>query len=299
MKPHWVAIYGNVDYANNSIILVPIPQPPLTPESAPAVPHALIRSSTEFEQGNISLEVLLLEADARCQIGLSAGASGDIYAGINVLGAVYGFAVFRNNQWEPLAGAGHGSRLETNKWHEIQLNVQGSNIELKVNGVKVASATHRIQKGPVNLLLQSNTKVSVKNVKIEQKSPVCFVVMQFTDEFNALYEEVILPNCKEYGYEVVRADDIYTSGLIIQDITRSIQEATIVIADITPNNPNVFYEVGYSHGIGKPTILLSDRKREKLPFDISGFRTLFYDNTIGGKSSVEERLKKHLENINA
>ena len=71
----------------------------------------------------------------------------------------------------------------------------------------------------------------------------------------------------------------------------------MVIADITPNNPNVFYEVGFAHGIEKPTILLSDRSREKLPFDISGFRLLFYDNTIGGKSVVEASLRKHLEAI--
>lgn len=72
---------------------------------------------------------------------------------------------------------------------------------------------------------------------------------------------------------------------------------SIVIADITPNNPNVFYEVGYAHGIGKNTILLSDRKREQLPFDVSGFRTLFYENTIAGKGEVEARLRKHLEVI--
>ena len=73
----------------------------------------------------------------------------------------------------------------------------------------------------------------------------------------------------------------------------------MVIADITPDNPNVYYELGYAHGIDKPTILLSDRKREELPFDVSGFRTLFYDNTIGGKSVVEERLRKHLDGIAA
>jgi len=121
--------------------------------------------------------------------------------------------------------------------------------------------------------------------------------MQFTSEFNTLYEEVIKPTCRSFGFEVIRADDNYNSGLIIDDIVRSIREASVVIADITPNNANVFYEVGYSHGIGKPTILLSDRQREKLPFDISGFRTLFYDNSIGGKTTVEEKLRKHLENI--
>jgi len=147
--------------------------------------------------------------------------------------------------------------------------------------------------------MQSPNAIEVRHIKIEPMAPNCFVVMQFTEEYNALYQEVIRPTCEAFGYSVIRADDFYTSGLIIDDITRSIRESALVIADVTPNNPNVFYEVGYSHGIGKPTILLSDRKRERLPFDISGFRTLFYDNTIGGKTAVEQRLKMHLDNIGA
>ena len=123
--------------------------------------------------------------------------------------------------------------------------------------------------------------------------------MQFSDAFDALYTDVIKPTCEKFGLKAIRADDIYKSGLIINDIARSIEEASVIIADVTADNPNVFYEVGYAHGIKKATILLSDRTREKLPFDVSGFRTLFYDNTIGGKSSVEARLTAHLENITA
>ena len=137
----------------------------------------------------------------------------------------------------------------------------------------------------------------MRNFRVESAKPVVFVVMQFTDDYNSLYREVIKPTCEKFEYAVVRADDTFTSGLIIEDITNSIRDAAIVIADITPDNPNVFYEVGYAHGIGKPTLLLSDKKRDSLPFDVSGFRTLFYDNTIGGKRVVEERLTKHLEHI--
>jgi len=118
--------------------------------------------------------------------------------------------------------------------------------------------------------------------------------MQFSDEFNTLYKDVIRPICKGYGYKVVRGDDFYTSGQIMVDVTQSIRSAALIIADVTPRNENVFYELGFAHAIGKPTILLSDRKRERLPFDIAGFRTLFYDNTIGGKAEVESRLKQHL-----
>ena len=124
---------------------------------------------------------------------------------------------------------------------------------------------------------------------------MCFVVMQFTEEFNVLYKDVIKPMCASYGYNVVRGDDFYTSGQIMDDVTQSIRASALIIADVTPDNANVFYEVGYAHAIGKPTILLSDRKRKRLPFDISGFRTLFYDNTIGGRAVVEARLKQHLD----
>ena len=68
------------------------------------------------------------------------------------------------------------------------------------------------------------------------------------------------------------------------------------MAEITPPNQNVFYELSYAHALAKPTILLAERGKQ-LPFDISGYRVLFYDNTIGGKTQVEDGLKKHLTAI--
>jgi nucleoside 2-deoxyribosyltransferase len=71
----------------------------------------------------------------------------------------------------------------------------------------------------------------------------------------------------------------------------------VIIAEITPVNANVFYELGYAHALEKPTILLANRKTEKLPFDVSGYRVIFYDDTIGGKSNIESTLTEHLKNI--
>ena len=64
-------------------------------------------------------------------------------------------------------------------------------------------------------------------------------------------------------------------------------ESEFVIAEITPVNANVYYELGFAHAINKPTILLADRAIDKLPFDVSPFRVLFYENTIGGKRLFE------------
>lgn len=81
-------------------------------------------------------------------------------------------------------------------------------------------------------------------------------------------------------------------------IVNSIRNSTIIIADITPDNPNVFYEVGYAHALNKPTILLCEKSiRHKLPFDVSGFRTIFYDNSIGGKKKIGARLEEYLQKV--
>lgn len=319
MDNTWLVIFGAARITSGEIVhvapLQPEPQQGLTP---PLVPYSLLRSSQEFDQGIISWEASLGDPMAACQVGLQISNLGDgevasqptdtfngavpaaeFFAGLNILGSPYGFATRRGSQWAAAGGTGQGTALPTNEWIELSLTVRGSSVDLRVNGVRAITSTQTIQKGSVSLYLQSTTQCSIRNVQIKSSAPVCFVVMQFTDEYNALFTEVIRPVCGSYGYEVVRADDFYTSGQVIEDITRSIRESALIIADVTPDNANVFYEVGYAHGIGKATILLSDRKRERLPFDIAGFRTLFYDNTISGKSAVEKRLKKHLDGLRA
>jgi hypothetical protein len=98
------------------------------------------------------------------------------------------------------------------------------------------------------------------------------------------------------GFAPYRADDVYHPGLVLEDIIEGLVESEAIVAEITPPNPNVFYELGYAHALRKPTILLAERGRE-LPFDIRGYRCIFYDNTIGGKKEVETSLRKHLASI--
>jgi len=117
--------------------------------------------------------------------------------------------------------------------------------------------------------------------------------MQFSAPYNDVYSEVIKNVCDEEGMEVLRIDEETGPGLIIADIVKAIIDAKVIIAEISPNNANVFYEVGYAHALKKPTILIAE-KGTKLPFDVSPFRTLFYENTIAGKNKLEKGLKKHI-----
>ena len=119
--------------------------------------------------------------------------------------------------------------------------------------------------------------------------------MKFEKDFDDLYKEVIKPQCSELGLQAVRADEYYTSSPIIQDIINEINEAAIIICDVTMDNPNVFYELGYAHALQKPIILLADKdKRDRLPFDISSYRTIFYSNTIAGKNKIEKDLCNYI-----
>ena len=139
-----------------------------------------------------------------------------------------------------------------------------------------------------------HSNVEYRKVGIVQQSLQAFVVMQFGEPYDSLYREVIAPVCVERGFEAVRGDDMTGTGIILQDIIVAIREADVVIAELTPVNANVFYELGHAHATDKPTVLLAERGH-KLPFDVSGFRCIFYDDSIAGKREVELELRRHLQ----
>lgn len=196
-----------------------------------------------------------------------------------------------------IASAGTFTNYSLNEEHTMKIEINGSIAKLYINNILMCTDVVNIKETVIEFRVTTEGNLEVRDIKVHAIKPKIFVVMQFTKEYNELFEDVIKPITEKAGFECIRADEFYTSTPILKDIIESIQDSTAIIAEITPDNPNVFYEIGYSHAINKPTILLCDTKREKLPFDVSSFRTLFYENTIAGKKKVEESLTKYLENI--
>ena len=97
--------------------------------------------------------------------------------------------------------------------------------------------------------------------------------MPFDASVDWLREEVRAAG-QMVGVEVERADDIFTAGVIVDQVKRRILEADAVIAVCTGHNPNVFYELGIAEQLHKP-ILLAEGS-EDLPFDVKHFRAHFY-----------------------
>jgi hypothetical protein len=83
----------------------------------------------------------------------------------------------------------------------------------------------------------------------------------------------------------------------MSDIWAAICAARIVIADCTGRNPNVFYEIGIAHAVGKPVVLITQDVND-IPFDISHIRYIIYEYTAAGmkllKKKLEETIKTEL-----
>jgi len=104
----------------------------------------------------------------------------------------------------------------------------------------------------------------------------CFVLMPFGNYFDTYYAKVIKPSVAKGGLVAVRADEIYGAGAIIDDIHRSILNASICIADVTGRNPNVSYELGMAHALGKPVLIITQDIKD-IPFDYQHLRAITYD----------------------
>jgi hypothetical protein len=195
---------------------------------------------------------------------------------------------------------GDRANLKANTRYRLRASMTGSRVTLHVNDVHVASAQLSSVLAPgrqTGLWCRCSKNITIRDYSVSSEAPKAFVVMQFSEPFDDVYLNVIKAVCKEFGVEAIRADEMYGPGVIVKDITDQVLQSQLVIADISPReNANVYFEVGYALALNKPIILLA-RKGTQLPFDVSGFRVLFYEDSIGGKVRVEEGLRNHLRAI--
>lgn len=121
-----------------------------------------------------------------------------------------------------------------------------------------------------------------------------FIIMPFTQEWsNDVWEQVIKPAVREIGMTPVRADDLYGQN-IMEDVWQSILKAAIIICDTTGRNPNVFYELGIAHTLGKKVLLLTQNIQD-IPFDLLAYRHIEYKVTLSGGNQLKETIKKHIK----
>lgn len=128
---------------------------------------------------------------------------------------------------------------------------------------------------------------------MNEKKPLCFVIMPFKKEYRPIFDK-IRGAAEDEGFDCKRADEV-AIGPITRNIFEHIFYAEAIVADLTDSNPNVFYELGVAHTIGRKTILITQEK--EIPFDISGDFIIKYKNTIEGGERLSEELTRLLHHI--
>ena len=119
--------------------------------------------------------------------------------------------------------------------------------------------------------------------------------MPFRPEMDGIYD-VIRNAAEDLKLRVWRADEIAAAGLITDQILDVISKARLIVADVSGKNPNVLYEIGVAHSLGKDVILIAE-KGETLPFDIAQQRVVFYRQSVAGAAELKNRLKEALRAV--
>jgi tetratricopeptide (TPR) repeat protein len=109
-------------------------------------------------------------------------------------------------------------------------------------------------------------------------------------DFNRVYTEYIKPALEAAGLDVFRADEESRAGDIRTDMFQELLIADLVVADLTLDNPNVWYELGVRHALRARGVVLVQSKREYQPFDTFTDRKLHYSlkNGIPDPATLEK-----------
>jgi hypothetical protein len=173
----------------------------------------------------------------------------------------------------------HNIQLIENYVSETFENIGGENVSsVEVPGKKIyfTPSVFSVPPEEVNLKLVS-------------------VMMPLSAEF-ADVNQTIQRSCKNTYLECRRADDIWEHSVLIQDIFSLIFRSFIVVTDFTGRNPNVFYEAGIAHTLGKHVVPIT-QSADDVPFDLRHHRFIKYLNNAEGRSVLGVHLEQRFRHL--
>lgn len=120
-------------------------------------------------------------------------------------------------------------------------------------------------------------------------------MMPFDASFNEVHDSIRQAS-EGVGLSCRRVDDIWENPAIIQDVVSLIDRSRIVICDCSGRNPNVFYEAGIAHTLGREVILITQNEND-IPFDLRHLRYIKYLNNTEGRAELVQALQSRMQNI--
>lgn len=120
-------------------------------------------------------------------------------------------------------------------------------------------------------------------------------MMPFHPDFNDVYGS-IESAAQANDLLCRRADNIWESPLVMQDVVSLIDRSKIIVCDCSGRNPNVFYEIGIAHTLGREVILITQSEVD-IPFDLRHLRHLQYHNNEQGRGELQQSLAQRFSDI--
>ena len=129
----------------------------------------------------------------------------------------------------------------------------------------------------------------------------CFMIQPFDNgPFDKRFDEIYSPAIVSAGLEPYRVDRDLAADELIVSIEQGIKSSAVCLADITSDNPNVWYELGFAYALSRPTVMICSEERPKFPFDVSHRNVTQYATESAGdferlRTTVTARLVEALK----
>lgn len=130
---------------------------------------------------------------------------------------------------------------------------------------------------------------------VPQDPALVAVMMPFTNDFEPVFQ-TIASAASRAGLTCLRVKDIWQHSTIIQDVFSLIFRSRIVVCDFTGRNPNVFYEAGIAHTLGKHVVPITQSGGD-VPFDLQHHRYLTYLNNGEGLNNLRAGLASRMREL--
>jgi len=130
---------------------------------------------------------------------------------------------------------------------------------------------------------------SLLQIAFQPPEQQIFVIMKFGDkQLDSAYEGVIKPLSQEFGFRVIRIDEIQDSGKINDQILENIAKSRLIVSDLSGGRPNCYYETGFAHALGKD-IVLTIHKGSDIHFDLSTHRFIQWETENELRTALKTR----------
>jgi hypothetical protein len=198
--------------------------------------------------------------------------------------------------WQP--GTGVINRAENNTNHLRDLT-KADNALVVIGDLK----RNYVEKGAVNLdgleealaELLEKRKRRRKGIELAPNTKTIFAAMPFAPKYDDTYFVAMAFASTVVNATCIRTDQYEYTGDIVDEIKAQINRSSAVIVDLSESRPNVLFEFGYSHGLGKPIAVVCSSPIDELPFDIRNWNAIEYN--IGQTTRLKNKLAKRLEAI--